>query len=76
MPTAVQRQVGCIIGRDYPCPVVQPEAGRQNCRALYAVKSSLKAKEEAAAVYSKHGSRKKPGNPAPRKRAKAAAAAK
>lgn len=64
MPAAVQAQCGCVIGRDYPGPVVQPDAGRQNCRQLYAIKASLKAKQEAQQVYQKHGSRKKPGRPA------------
>lgn len=68
MPPAVQRQAGCIIGADYPAPVVPPEAGRENVRRLYAIKSSLKAKEEAAQVYKKHGSRKRPnpGSKGPR----------
>ncbi|KAL4452102.1 hypothetical protein ABPG75_007764 [Micractinium tetrahymenae] len=63
MPAAVQAQCGCVIGKDYPAPIVQPDAGRQNCRQLYAIKASLKAKEEAQQVYKKHGSRKKPGRP-------------
>lgn len=63
MPAAVQAECGCVIGRDYPGPIVPPDAGRQNCRQLYAIKASLKAKEEAQQVYQKHGSRKKPGRP-------------
>ncbi|PRW57446.1 deoxyribodipyrimidine photo-lyase [Chlorella sorokiniana] len=73
MPLAAQQAAGCIIGRDYPAPVVQPDSGRQNCRQLYAIKASLKAKEQAAKVYSKHGSRKKP-NPLGKRKAAAAAA--
>lgn len=76
MPAAAQKEAGCIIGRDYPAPVAQPEAGRQNCRQLYAIKASLKAKEQAAAVYSKHGSRKKPAPPGKRKATAAKAEAK
>ncbi|KAL4437493.1 hypothetical protein ABPG77_003474 [Micractinium sp. CCAP 211/92] len=63
MPATVQAECGCVIGRDYPGPIVPPDAGRQNCRQLYAIKASLKAKEEAQQVYQKHGSRKKPGRP-------------
>ncbi len=75
MPAAAQQAAGCVIGRDYPAPVVQPDAGRQNCRQLYAIKASLKAKEQAAKVYTKHGSRKKPNPPGKRKAAAAAGAA-
>lgn len=71
MPAAVQQAAGCVIGRDYPAPVVQPDAGRQNCRQLYAIKASLKTKEQAAKVYNKHGSRKKPNPPGKRKAAAA-----
>ena len=46
---------------DYPPPLVDHrEAARQAKDRIWAIKKTLEAKEEAAAVYEKHGSRKRP----------------
>ena len=36
MPAALQRECGCIIGRDYPAPIVDHLAARRAALARYA----------------------------------------
>jgi len=36
MPRALQKQVGCIIGSDYPAPIVDHASARQRALAMYA----------------------------------------
>ena len=38
MPIEVQRRVGCVIGEDYPAPIVDHLAARQNALARYATR--------------------------------------
>lgn len=37
MPLALQKQIGCIIGQDYPAPIVEHKAQREKALALYKV---------------------------------------
>lgn len=54
-----QQQVfGCLLGRDYPLPVVDHEAAAKEAKAkIAAVRSAPGAKALSKAVYIKHGSR-------------------
>ena len=44
MPKKVQKQAGCIIGEDYPAPIVDHKAARQ--RTLDRFKAAREAYEE------------------------------
>ena len=62
MPPAVQRECGCTIGVDYPAPIVDGAASYRRAVSEFArVRAKADTKAEAAAVYEKHGSRKRPG---------------
>lgn len=62
MPESMQRQAGCLIGRDYPAPIVDhADAARLAQKRLYEVRRQPQAQEEADAVRERHGSRKRPG---------------
>ncbi len=64
MPPLLQQSVGCVIGKDYPEPVVDYKLSTQQAKArLWAVRSGAAAKAEAHRVYLKHGSRRRPGAP-------------
>lgn len=68
MPVEVQREAGCRIGEDYPAPVVLHEvAYREAQRRIYALRRTPEAREEAARVYGRHGSRRRPGRPRARR---------
>lgn len=61
MPSRIQRQVGCIIGKHYPLPIV--EHAKAYCEArgrIYSLKATKEARAEAQRVYLKHGSRRRP----------------
>lgn len=59
MPAEIQRAAGCVIGRDYPAPVVDEAASVKAAKdALYGLRRQAAAREEAAAIVDKHGSRK------------------
>jgi deoxyribodipyrimidine photo-lyase len=65
MPSTLQKQVGCLIGRDYPDPVVDhATAYRQARDRLGDVRRKDGAREAAKKVYLKHGSRKRLGTKA------------
>ena len=67
MSTAEQVKYGCIIGKDYPPPIVDhKEAVRLGKARVYAKRRGENAWSEAQAVLKRHGSRKRP-----RRRAKA-----
>ncbi|MGL4575873.1 MAG: deoxyribodipyrimidine photo-lyase/cryptochrome family protein [Burkholderiaceae bacterium] len=58
MPRDVQQQAGCIIDTDYPSPVVDLEAAAKRAReAMWAVRHAPEFKQDASAIYRKHGSR-------------------
>ncbi len=59
MPADVQEAVGCVIGRDYPPPLVEHAAAvREAKRRLAAVRGNLEARAEARDVARRHGSRR------------------
>ncbi len=47
MPTELQRHVGCIIGRDYPAPIVDHDQARQRALAAYGQARSMARGNEA-----------------------------
>jgi deoxyribodipyrimidine photo-lyase len=57
-PLLLQQECGCLIGRDYPWPVVNPDSAISDARArIAAFRSSEGFLEESRRVYQKHGSR-------------------
>lgn len=60
MPSNVQAACGVLIGRDYPAPLVEPDAGLRAARARIAEwRKRPGLKEETQRVFLQHGSRKK-----------------
>lgn len=60
MPMDVQSRVGCIIGRDYPAPVVDHrQAYKLAQQKIFAIRRTEAAISESKRVFGKHGSRKK-----------------
>ncbi|MGF1554209.1 MAG: deoxyribodipyrimidine photo-lyase/cryptochrome family protein [Paracoccaceae bacterium] len=58
---AEQRAAGCVIGRDYPAPVVEPaKAARIAKERIYARRREAGFEEGKAAVLKRHASRKRP----------------
>jgi deoxyribodipyrimidine photo-lyase len=56
---AEQAAVGCVIGRDYPAPLVDhANAIRHAKDRLYALRGEAAARSEADAIQQRHGSRK------------------
>ncbi len=56
-----QRKAGCLIGRDYPAPIVDARrAVAEAKRRMATVRSSDEARGEARRVYERHGSRRRP----------------
>jgi deoxyribodipyrimidine photo-lyase len=54
-----QRTANCIIGEDYPEPIVDGKAAWKEANSrIWEVKSSKEAKREADEIYERHGSRK------------------
>lgn len=61
MPPEVQRGCGCIIGTDYPLPIVDHATSYRHATSEFAkVRAQAQTKAEAAEVYERHGSRKRP----------------
>jgi deoxyribodipyrimidine photo-lyase len=59
MPESLQREVGCVIGRDYPAPLVDhAEAWRSAREQMAAVRRRPEARAEADRVQARHGSRR------------------
>jgi deoxyribodipyrimidine photo-lyase len=59
MPADVQRAAGCVIGRDYPAPLVDHAAAvREAKRRLALVRNGPEARSEARGVAERHGSRR------------------
>lgn len=59
MSAAEQLQAGCVIGRDYPAPVVDDKAALQYAKdQLYGLRQTPEARLQAKAVNERHGSRK------------------
>ena len=60
MPVDLQNRIGCIIGRDYPPPIVDHRMAYKAAKEkIFAIRQTQKAIEEAQRVFVKHGSRKK-----------------
>jgi deoxyribodipyrimidine photo-lyase len=73
LPPALQQEHGCVIGRDYPAPLVdEASAIRAAKAAMHARRSSPEARAQADAVQQRHGSRRS-GLATPAKRAPPAA---
>jgi deoxyribodipyrimidine photo-lyase len=59
MPVDVQQKSGCIVGRDYPAPLVDHAvAVREAKRRLAIVRNAPESRAEARDVAHRHGSRK------------------
>jgi deoxyribodipyrimidine photo-lyase len=80
MDVSVQRMAGCTVGVDYPLPIVDDKAAMKAAKErMYGLRKTEEARQEAGAVQSQHGSRKrglppsgkgrKAASPAPGKRA-------
>lgn len=62
MPTEVQRSHGCVLGRDYPHPIVDHSSAARLAHTRIAVlRRESATKEQARAVFLRHGSRKDAG---------------
>ncbi len=58
MPAAAQREAHCVVGRDYPAPIVDNAAAMRTAREqVWSLKARREVRETAQAVYEKHGSR-------------------
>lgn len=56
-----QLMVGCVIGKDYPAPIVDHKTAYHAAKdRIFTAKKSALARQEAQQVYLKHGSRKTP----------------
>jgi deoxyribodipyrimidine photo-lyase len=61
MPLEMQQRCGCLIGADYPAPIVDHQAAVVLARQrLAAVRKRPESRTEAKRVLGKHGSRKRP----------------
>jgi len=61
MPESVQREAGCVIGRDYPRPLVEPvSAARAAREKVYAHRRQEGFAEAKAEVIRRHASRRRP----------------
>ncbi len=61
MPPEIQKRSGCVIGKDYPAPIVEHTSAVAAARhRLTLVRREPLAKEESRRVLNKHGSRKRP----------------
>ena len=67
MAEITQQRVGCVLGIDYPLPVVEPTAAAREARErIWALRQELGFRELANSIHHKHGSRR--SNQAPRSR--------
>jgi deoxyribodipyrimidine photo-lyase len=58
MPALVQEQTGCILDLDYPLPIVDLQSASQRARqAVWGVRNGIEFRDEAQAIFDKHGSR-------------------
>jgi len=61
MTRAEQGDAGCVIGGDYPAPIVDHKEAVQAAKdRVYAARRTDEAKAEAKRVYEQHGSRRRP----------------
>ena len=60
-PLMMQQMTGCLIGRDYPLPIVHHETAYAFARdRMHAIKLMAQQSGSAARVYEQHGSRRTP----------------
>jgi deoxyribodipyrimidine photo-lyase len=58
MPDNLQREYGCVLGRDYPVPVIDVVAAAEHARSTMWIKrKGQEFREEAQAIFETHGSR-------------------
>ncbi|MEE2758014.1 MAG: FAD-binding domain-containing protein [Myxococcota bacterium] len=63
MPATVQLSAGCVIGRDYPAPLVSHRAAVAAAKKrIYALRKTAGARAESKKVYVRHGSRRGPAS--------------
>ena len=61
MPHDVQRRAGCVIGKDYPPPIVDHgEAVKKARSRILSVRRTTQARAESREVVHRHGSRRRP----------------
>ena len=61
MPPMLQQQIGCVIGKHYPLPIVEHGPAYSAARKkMFAIKSTTSARSEAQQVFRRHGSRRRP----------------
>ena len=67
MEEVTQQRVGCVLGIDYPLPVVEPAAAAREARErIWGLRQELGFRELAQSIHQQHGSRR--SNQAPRSR--------
>lgn len=61
MPIALQQAAGCIIGRDYPRPIVDNGRAYLSARRrMQRLRAGTESRSESAHIHQRHGSRKRP----------------
>ena len=61
MPVSLQLKANCVIGQQYPEPIVEHKSAVQMARKkLFRVRSRTESKAEAQKVFQRHGSRRRP----------------
>jgi len=59
MAETTQQRVGCLLGIDYPLPIVDPTvAAREARERIWALRQAPGFREQAMAIHHKHGSRR------------------
>ena len=59
MDLSVQQMAGCLMGADYPLPIVEDKAAMKAAKdRMYGMRKTPSARREAADVQARHGSRK------------------
>lgn len=70
MDASVQRLAGCVVGVDYPVPIVDDKAALKAAKdRMYGLRQTTQAREEAGEVQARHGSRKSGLPPSAQRRA-------
>ena len=58
MPDNLQREYGCVLGRDYPRPVIDVIAAAEHARStMWVTRKGNTFRKEAQAIFETHGSR-------------------
>lgn len=60
MPLETQLRAGCMLGQNYPLPIVKNEVAARSAKVrIAAVRKKVEVKNESTQVFQKHGSRKR-----------------